>query len=298
MKQVSDDLYQAYLERRGLKPEEYTTMELLAIATAREVPDHSFVFAGTGLPLLGSMLAQHTYATHMTLILEAGIVGPSIEHLPISVSDPRGCLNASMVSNMADTFGTTAQRGYCTVGILGGAECDKYGNLNSTAIGGAWPAGVSPTGHGPQVRFAGSGGANNIASLADKLLVMMVHERRRLPEKVEYITSIAGRRGPDGETRFDYGLTRGGDMVVISDLCIMRSNPKTGILELDIVFPGIDPKDVVENTGWELDASRARTMDPPTYDELKILRAIVDPERIYLGRKSKRDLAREAAQKA
>ncbi len=196
MAQISDAAYEAYLKERGLTRDQYTTMELLAVASAREVPDGAFVFAGTGLPLLASMLAQYTTAPNMTLIMEAGIVGPRVEHLPISVSDPRGCLHSSMVSNMADTFGTTALRGYCTVGMLGGAECDMYGNLNSTIIGGYWPAGVSETGKGPDVRFAGSGGANNIASFADKILVVMVQEARRFPERVEYLTSVAGQRGP------------------------------------------------------------------------------------------------------
>src|SRR5258707_9068271 len=98
-------------------------MGVPASAFSPACPDRAFVFAGTGLPLLASMLAQHTVAPNMTLIMEAGIVGPKVEHLPISVSDPRGCLKGSMVSNMADTFGTTALRGYCTVGMLGGAEC-------------------------------------------------------------------------------------------------------------------------------------------------------------------------------
>ena len=137
-------------EERSLTRTQYTTMELLAVASAREVPDGAFVFAGTGLPLLASMLAQHTVAPNMTLIMEAGIVGPKVEHLPISVSDPRGCLKGSMVSNMADTFGTTALRGYCTVGMLGGAECDMYGNLNSTIIGGYWPAGGLRYRQGPR----------------------------------------------------------------------------------------------------------------------------------------------------
>ncbi len=156
MQQISDDAYDAYLKERGLSRTQYTTMELLAVAAAREVTDGAFVFAGTGLPLLASMLAQYTVAPNMTLIMEAGIVGPKVEHLPISVSDPRGCLKGSMVSNMADTFGTTALRGYCTVGMLGGAECDMYGNLNSTIIGGYWPGGVSGTGHGPHVWLDGA----------------------------------------------------------------------------------------------------------------------------------------------
>src|SRR5207237_6288555 len=182
MQQITDEAYEAYLKERGLSPTQYTTMELLAVAAAREVPDGAFVFAGTGLPLLASMLAQFTVAPNMTLIMEAGIVGPRVEHLPISVSDPRGCLHSSMVSNMADTFGTTALRGYCTVGILGGAECDMYGNINSTIIGGYWPGGVSDTGHGPHVRFAGSGGANHIASFADKAMLVMGLYESRFPE--------------------------------------------------------------------------------------------------------------------
>jgi glutaconate CoA-transferase subunit B len=295
MQQISDVAYDAYLEERGLTRTQYTTMELLAVASAREVPDGAFVFAGTGLPLLASMLAQHTVAPNMTLIMEAGIVGPKVEHLPISVSDPRGCLKASMVSNMADTFGTTALRGYCTIGMLGGAECDKYGNLNSTIIGGYWPGGVSGTGHGPHVRFAGSGGANNIASFADKVLVVMVQEERRFPERVEYVTSVGGWRGAreQHESRWDYGLGRGGELVMISDLCIMRSNPETGVLELDTVFPGITVDEVVSNTGWALDTSKAKELPPPTEDELKALRMLVDPSRIYLGRKSKREASRQ-----
>jgi glutaconate CoA-transferase, subunit B len=298
MQQISEDAYDSYLKERGLARDQYTTMELLAVASAREVPDGAFVFAGTGLPLLASMLAQHTVAPNMTLIMEAGIVGPKVEHLPISVSDPRGCLKGSTVSNMADTFGTTALRGYCTIGMLGGAECDMYGNLNSTVIGGYWPGGVSGSGHGPHVRFAGSGGANNIASFADKLLVVMVQEERRFPEQVEYITSVAGWRGPHEkkESRWDYGLGRGGELVMISDICIMRSDPETGILALDMVFPGISVDDVVSNTGWSLDTSKARQMDPPTEDELKALRMLVDPSRIYLGRKSKREAAAAAKQ--
>jgi glutaconate CoA-transferase, subunit B len=87
MQQISDEAYEVYLKERGLARDQYTTMELLAVASAREVPDGAFVFAGTGLPLLASMLAQFTVAPNMTLIMEAGIVGPKVEHLPISVSD-------------------------------------------------------------------------------------------------------------------------------------------------------------------------------------------------------------------
>ncbi|MCR4432079.1 MAG: hypothetical protein NUV45_13840 [Tepidanaerobacteraceae bacterium] len=280
--------YKAYLEKNGLEEDKYTNMELLAVATAREMPDGSFAFVGTGLPLMAAMLAQHMHAPGMTVILEAGTVGPKIEHLPLSVADPRAAFRASTLSTLADAFGTIANRGFCTLGVLGAAECDKYGNLNSTSLGGYWPAGVSGTGMGPAVRLTGSGGANSIASVADKIVAMMVHEKRRMPERVEYLTTPAGMRGPRGETRFDYGLYRGGDLVVITDLCKMKPDPDTGVLYMTEIYPGIDVDYVKENTGWELDVSRVEVMAPPTREELMILRMKVDPQRIYLGRKPKR----------
>ncbi|MCL1975281.1 MAG: hypothetical protein FWG61_03860, partial [Firmicutes bacterium] len=208
------DAYEEYLEKYGLTAADYTYMEMLAVAVAREMADGSFAFVGTGLPLLAAGLAQHTHAKNMTVILEAGTVGPRIEHLPLSVADPRAAYQAATLSTLVDAFGAIAARGYCTVGVLGAAECDMYGNLNSTSRGAYWPAGVAKDGKGPDTRFTGSGGANSIASMADKIIAMMVHEKRRFPEHVQYLTTPAGMRGGPGETRYDYGLFRGGDLVV------------------------------------------------------------------------------------
>lgn len=263
-------------------------MELLAVATARELSDGACAFVGTGLPLLSASLAKRTTAPDMMIILEAGTVDPDIEHLPVSVADPRASYRAATLSTLADAFGTIACRGYCTVGILGAAECDMYGNLNSTSLGGYWPAAVSDTGKGPKARMTGSGGANNIASLADKIIVSMVHEKRRFPEHVEYLTSPCGIRGAGSENRFNKGIFRGGEVCVISDLAILRSDPETGILYLSETFPGVTAEQVKENTGWDLDISRAKPFTPPTAKELEILRMKVDPSRMYLGRKSKR----------
>ncbi|MDR2712805.1 MAG: hypothetical protein LBB91_06805 [Clostridiales bacterium] len=281
------DAYQEYLEKYSLQANEYTYMEMLAVAVSREMEDKAFAFVGTGLPLLAANLAQQTHAKEITIVLEAGTVGPRIEHLPLSVADPRAAYQATTLSSLVDAFGTIAARGYCTVGVLGAAECDMYGNLNSTAMGSYWPAGVSADGKGPQVRFTGSGGANSIASLADKIIVMMVHEKRRFPKRVQYLTTPAGMRGGPGETRFDYGLFRGGDVVVISDLCKMRPDPKTGILYVTEIFPNITPERIQEATDWEIDVSKAVLAGEPTAEELKILRMKVDPSRLYLGRKKK-----------
>ncbi|MCL2498637.1 MAG: hypothetical protein FWF06_08525, partial [Symbiobacteriaceae bacterium] len=279
--------YQSYLEQYGLTAEEPNYMERLAVAVAREIKDGDFAFVGTGTPLLAAGLAQRTHAKGLTIILEAGTVGAPITHLPISVADPRAAFQASTLSSLVDAFGTIASRGYCTVGVLGAAECDMYGNLNSTTLGRYWPAGVSEDGKGPATRFTGSGGANSIASLADKIIIMMVHEKRRFPQRVQYLTTPAGMRGPKGETRFDYGLYRGGEVVMISDLCTMRPHPETGILRATELFPGVTQEQVQDATGWEVDFSQVVPMLEPTPEELFILRTAVDPQRLYLGRQRK-----------
>jgi len=251
---VDDTEYEAYCKEKGVDPEKYTTMELLAIAAARQTYDFAFIFAGTGLPMIGCMMAQHTYAPNALIIMEAGILDPKLLEVPISVSEARGGYMCSTLSNMADTFGTFAQRGFCTFGMLGGAECDKYGNLNSTAMGGYYSKSARDDGKtGPAVRFAGSGGANNIASYADMGIAMMVQEKRRFPEVNEFITSCTGTRGPKGtkEDRWHYGLFRGSGTTIVSDLCIFRSNPDTGELVLNVggdAAQGRRPSDPAERS--------------------------------------------------
>lgn len=284
---IPDQAYQEYLDRMNLDAEHYSYLEGLAVAVAHEMPESSFAFVGSGLPLLAAGLAQRTHAPKMTIILEAGTIGPTIRHIPASIADPRAGYKAATLSTLVDAFGTIACRGFCTIGVLGAAECDMYGNLNATSLGGYWPSGVSGTGRGPKTRLTGSGGANDIASLADKTIAMMVHEKRRFPKRAEYLTTPTGMRGPKGENRFDWGLFRGGDCVVISDLCKMRPDPETGVLYATEIFPGVEPETIWENTGWDIDLSRARLLEEPTFEELRILRMEVDPDRHYLGRKKK-----------
>jgi len=240
-------------------------------------------------------MAQHTYAPNSLIIMEAGILDPKLLEVPICVSEARGGYMCSTLSNMADTFGTFAQRGFCTFGMLGGAECDKYGNLNSTTMGGYYSKNARDDGKdGPAVRFAGSGGANPIASYADVGLALMVQEKRRFPEVNEFITSPTGSRGPLGtdKDRFHYGLFRGGSTTIVSDLCIFRSSPETGELEMSEIYPGVDDQLVKDNVSWDLKTSKDfGSFEAPQYEEIKIVRMICDPHRIYLGRKTKRELA-------
>lgn len=253
---ISEDRYDAYLAEHGLQADQWTTNEIMAVATSHLIPDGAFLFVGTGLPNAASMLALHTNAPNMTIISEAGIVGPRIEHIPISIIDPRMAYKSEMLGDIADVFGLISARGFCTHGILGGAQCDKYGNLNSTIIGdNYWPAGVSPTGKGPETRLTGSGGANSIASIADEIIVIMIHEKRRFPEKLGYLTSICGVRGSGHEDRFEYGLFRGRKVTVCTDLCILKSDPETGVLKLDKILPGVSVEKVKENVGWDLESA-------------------------------------------
>jgi glutaconate CoA-transferase subunit B len=279
-----DPQYQEYLSRRKLEANRYTYTETLACAVAREMPDKCFAFVGTGLPLLAAGLAQRTHGPGITVILEAGIIGPQPTDAPVSVAEPRACFHAAALGTLVDAFGTTAAHGYCTLGVLSAAECDMYANLNATCIGNYQER---PIQKNQMTRLAGSGGANDIASLSDKIIVMMLHEKRRFPTHVQYLTTPAGMRGPAGETRYDYGLFRGGEVTVITDLCVMRPDAKTGILYVSEIFPGVDPWTIKENTGWDVDLSRAVPMEMPTPEQIRVLRMDVDPDRLYLGRKKK-----------
>ena len=160
---------------------DYTLTELMAVAAAREIADEEVVFAGTGLPMLGAMLAQRTHAPRCCIIFEAGTVASQLAHLPMSVGDPRAMRGAAMAAGLFEVFSFVLQAGRVDVGFLSGAQVDRFGNINSTAIG------ADP--RHPQVRFSGSGGACDIACLAKRTVIIALHERRRFPEKVDYITS-------------------------------------------------------------------------------------------------------------
>jgi len=250
---------------------DYTLHELMAVAAAREIKDGEIVFAGTGLPMLGAMLAQHTHAPNCVIVFEAGAVDCKLAHLPMSVGDPRTMRFASTATGLFDVFSTILQRGWIDVGFLGGAQVDAYGNINSTCIGDYY---------NPKVRFPGSGGAGDIACLSKRTVIMAVHEKRRFPERVDYITSPGWIDGPEGRKRA--GLPWGGPVAVVTNLGVLRFDERTKRAYLASCHPGVTPENVRENTGFDLDVSRAKETEPPTEREIKILREEVDPERIFL----------------
>jgi glutaconate CoA-transferase subunit B len=246
----------------------------MAVTAAREIKDGEVVFAGTGLPMLGAMLAQHTHAPHCCIVFEAGTVASQLAHLPMSVGDPRAMRGAASAAGLMEVFAYVLQSGRVDVGFLSGAQIDRYGNINSTSIG------ADP--RHPKVRFSGSGGACDIACLAQRTVIIGLHERRRFPERIDYITSPGWLEG--GDSRRQAGLIRGGPTVVVTTKAVMRFRPDTKQMYLASYHPGLTAQAVADDTGFALDTRDAVETPVPTAHELSILREVVDPERVFLTR--------------
>ncbi len=251
-----------------------TPAELLAIMGSRQLSDDTSVFAGVGVPLLAAVLAQQRQAPRLTLVIEGGIIGPRIApgRLPISTNEMRAAHRATMLPSITDTF-LFAQRGFLDCGFIGGAQIDRYGNLNTSVIGGEYRR--------PKVRLPGSGGANDIISLCKEVIVLTVHEKRRFVERVDFVTSPGYLEG--GESRRKSGLLFGRVTRVVTTLGIFGFDPDGKRMRLEALHPGVTKDAVAAETGFEvLMPERVETTEPPIAEELRLLRAI-DPERRFLG---------------
>jgi glutaconate CoA-transferase subunit B len=251
---------------------DYTLTELMAVTAAREIRDGEIVFAGTGLPMLGVMLAQRTHAPNCCIIFQAGTAASQLAHLPMSVGDPRNMRGAALAAGLNEVFSYILQAGRVDVGFLSGAQVDRFGNINSTSIG------EDP--RHPQVRFSGSGGACDIACLARRTIIIALHEKRRFPERVDYITSPGWLEGAG--SRQKAGLIRGGPSVVVTTKGVMRFRDENKVIYLASYHPGLTAQGVAEDTGFNLDIEGAKETPAPTSEEIRILREVVDPERIFL----------------
>jgi glutaconate CoA-transferase subunit B len=248
----------------------FTASELLAVMSGRLLADGQVVFAGVGIPLLAATLAQGTHAPKLTILFEGGTIGPFIEpgKLPPSTNEQRCTKRANMVLGSTDVL-LLLQRGYVDLGFMGGAQIDRYGNLNSSYIG-------DP--NNPKVRLPGSGGGNDIASLT-RMIVAMKHEKRRFVEKVDFITSPGWIDG--GTSRAEAGLPAGGMWRVVTDLAVMGFDQTTRAMQVLALHPGVSLEEVQDNTGFDLDQGDGiETTEPPRENELSILRRL-DPERLY-----------------
>lgn len=250
---------------------EYSSSELLTINAARLLRDRDVVFVGVGLPNLACNLARNTHAPNLVMIYEAGVIGAQPSRLPLSIGDPTLVSGAISVCSMYEIFTLYLQRGNVDVGFLGGAQIDRFCNINATVVGDY---------HAPKVRLPGSGGSMEIAAWANRCYIITPHQKRRFPEKVDFRTS-AGFLGGRAE-REAAGLRGAGPQAVVTDLGIMEPD-ENGELTLVALHPGKTVAQVKENTGWDLKIdANLRGTKPPTEVELRILREELDPERIYL----------------
>jgi len=249
----------------------YTSSELLTINSARLLRDGDVVFVGVGLPNLACNLARRTHAPDLVMIYEAGVIGAQPARLPLSIGDPTLVSGALAVCSMYDIFAFYLQRGNVDVGFLGGAQIDRYCNINATTIGDY---------QHPKVRLPGSGGSMEIAAWANRCYILTPHQKRRFPEKVDFRTS-AGFLGGRAE-REATKLRGAGPLAVVTDLGILEPD-EDGELVLTALHPGATAEQAVENTGWQLKvAGELRYTDPPSDAELRILHEELDPDGIYL----------------
>ena len=253
---------------------DYSPIELMICTAARQLEDGKLVVVGTGAPCAAAMLAQKTTAPNMTLMFEAGGIGPQLPRMPISVGDSRTHYRGLVATSMADIM-ETCQRGLVDYCFLGGAQIDPFGNLNSTMIGDDYQK--------PAVRFPGSGGANDLGSLCWRILVMTPHDRRRFVEKLDFMTTPGYLTGP--EAREAAGLPEGtGPYLVVTNLAVMGYDAESKRMGIESIHPGVTLDEVRQNTGFELLADDPAETQPPDAETLRILREEVDPQRVILGR--------------
>jgi glutaconate CoA-transferase subunit B len=252
----------------------YTPAEMMTAVAARELGDGEVVFVGIGLPNLACNLARATHAPNLVLIYESGAVGAVPERLPVSIGDPALVTGSLMVCSMADVFQSLLQNGRIEVGFLGGAQIDRYGNINTTVVGEY---------QHPVVRLPGSGGAAEIAIHAHRTVVISRLDRRAFPEAVDFITSPG--HYAKGKSRRELGMPGRGPTKVVTDKAILESDPASGELVLSGLYPGVDVAEVTAGVGWKLHCrGNLAQVDPPTERELFLLREVLDPKRLYLKR--------------
>ncbi len=238
----------------------YTMGELMVCAAAREIRDHEVVFVGMRLPLIAFVVAKKTHAPNATGLFENGVIrNTPAEQLIYTMGDTPNIKGATQCLDMLGVM-SLLQSGRVDLGFLGAAEVDRFGNLNSTEV----------RSEGKYTRLPGSGGACDIASLAHRFVALLEHSKRRLPERVSYVTSPGNGEGGDWRKRV--GLPRGGPSAVITTKCVLRFG-EDGEAYLASVHPGMTVDEVLANTGWKLRvASDVSETKPPTEVELAAVR--------------------------
>ncbi len=255
--------------------QDYSKTELMICVAARLFEDGTTAFIGTGIPMLAAMLATKTIAPNLVPVFEFGGLGAILEQLPKAVGEARTFHRGLVAAGICELM-ETAQRGFIDYGFLGGAQIDPYGNLNSVTIG--------EHDH-PKARLPGSGGGNDVGSQCWRTVAIMQHDKRRFVPRVDFLTTPGYLTGPSG--RANAGLPAGTKPInVVSTLALMDYDDGPGgtfRMRLAATHPGVTVDEVVENTGFELIIpENVPVNDPPSAEELRLLREEIDPDRYYI----------------
>jgi glutaconate CoA-transferase subunit B len=264
----------------------WTSSEMMTYRASLELQDHDVIFVGIGLPNLACNLARATHAPHLFMIYESGAIGAVPTRLPVSIGDPALVTDSLSIVSQADIFQSYLQNGLIEVGFLGGAQIDRYGNINTTTIGDY---------QDPKVRLPGSGGACEIAVHSKRLLVIMRMSPKSFVEKCDFVTSpgsLFSSKTPSPQllkTRKELGLPGGGPTTIITDLgvCEFLEEDKTKGQEAEMIlteiYPGLEVEQVKAACGWPLKvAAKLKRTPAPEENVLELLRVKLDPQKLYL----------------
>jgi glutaconate CoA-transferase subunit B len=251
---------------------DYTPSELMIASSARALAGERVVFVGVGLPNIACNLARRTVAPDLELVYESGVFGARPARLPLSIGDPTLISGATQVCPMPDLFMYYLQGGRIEVAFLGAAQIDRFGNINTTVIGEYSQ---------PKVRLPGSGGACEIAIHAQKVFVIVRLSRRAFVEQLDFCTSAGHLSGSPGE-RAALGMPGGGPQLVVTDKAILGFDGDSGEMFLSSVHPGVAVEEVQAAISWPLKvAEDLQVTQPPTAEELRLVREELDVEGIY-----------------
>ena len=252
---------------------EFSRRELMTVMAARALRDGERVLAGTGIPQVAATLAKYSHAPNLVILVENGYAGAIPVHPFVGTSDNRALYRSTIFTTFLDMNGMVLHRGKVDTAFLTGMEVDMYGNLNLTVI---------PSYEAPKIRPSGGGGANDMASLSERILIIMRHEQRKFPPKVSHLTCPGYIDGPDGRKKA--GLRGKGTEFVFSNLAVLGFDEETKRMKLVSLHPGVTLDEVKASTGFELIIPRhVPTTEPPTQEEQRLIREVIDTSGFYTG---------------
>jgi glutaconate CoA-transferase subunit B len=243
---------------------DYTPTEMMTVAAARALRNEDVCFVGIGQPSAACNLARYTHAPDIVLIYESGTLGTKPTVLPLSIGDGELCETALTTVSVPEMFRYWLQGGRITVGFLGGAQIDRFANLNTTVVG--------PYDK-PKVRLPGVGGAPEIATACGEIFIIMAQSKRSFVDKLDFVTSLG--HGEGGDHRVRLGVKTKGPTRLMTDLCIFEPHAETKEMTVTSIHPGVTREQIQENTGWPVRfADRVAETSAPSATELEVLREL------------------------